>query len=226
MLKIDRVEQNVKLNENFIYYTSKENDYTLTILDENNAILKTNCGKSLNENGRNLGAEPIVAEQLSELIIKRLELKLLSNKTIEYCIDIETNFKLVENKHIINTFLKTLELHKYKSGKLDFKVSKDKNIQKSDWKGIKGYKTSRAIKLYSKNEEQEIELLESDLIRIELILNARALEQNNILKISDVESARIELKEFLLSMRATISKVNRYSKNTVYLIEKALLELE
>ncbi|MGL5971008.1 MAG: hypothetical protein ACRCZL_03240, partial [Cetobacterium sp.] len=132
----------------------------------------------------------------------------------------------VENKHIINTFLKTLELHKYKSGKLDFRVSKNKNIQKSDWKGIKGYKKSRAIKLYSKNEEQEIELLESDLIRIELILNARAIEQNNILKISDVESARIELKEFLLSMRATISKVNRYSKNTVYLIEKALLELE
>ncbi|MGL5984964.1 MAG: hypothetical protein ACRCZ1_06860 [Cetobacterium sp.] len=226
MLKIDRVEQNVELNENFIYYTSKENDYTLTILDENNAILKTNCGKSLNENGINIGAEPIKAEQLSDLIIKRLELKLLSNKTIEYCIDIETNFKLVENKHIINTFLKTLELHKYKSGKLDFRVSKNKNIQKSDWKGIKGYKKSRAIKLYSKNEEQEIELLESDLIRIELILNARAIEQNNILKISDVESARIELKEFLLSMRATISKVNRYSKNTVYLIEKALLELE
>lgn len=225
MLKIDRIEQNVRLNSEYQYYNEKQRDYTLTILGENNAILKTNPGKTLNELGMNLGASPQEAEYINNLIVQRLELSVINNKTIEYCMDIEVDFKLVEHKHIINTFLKALEMHGYKSGKLDFKVAKGKNIAKSDWKGIKGYKRSRAIKLYSKYEEQELGHLEGDLIRIELVLNAKALEQNDVYCISDDGVAKEEIREFLGSMKSTISRVNQYSKPTLELIEKAVKSL-
>lgn len=225
MLKIDRIEQNVELKEGVFYPNIKEKDYTLSIGEGTNAVLKSNPGKTLNEYGMNLGAEPREAKLINDLIIERLELKILDNKTIEYCLDIETDFKLVDNKHILKTFLKALEIHKYKNGKIDFKIEKDKWIDKAALKGLKGYKRSRALKIYSKYEEQGLGELEGDLIRIELVLNNKALEQNKINDISDVEKAKQEIKEFLLTMRGQIIRVNRYSKNTIFLIEKAIEKL-
>lgn len=225
MIKIDRIEQNVELREGKEYLNVREKDYTLTLYEGNKAILKTNPGRTLNEYGMNTGAIPEDAEYINNLIVERLELKVMDNKTIEYCIDIAVEWKLIEHKHIINTFLKALDLHNYRSGKLDFEVAKDKSIAKSNWKGIKGYKRSRAMKLYSKYEEQGLNELSGDLIRIELILNAKALEQNNITKISDVQKAREELLEFLGTMKDQIKKINRYSKPTFELISRAFEEV-
>ncbi|MGL5057971.1 MAG: hypothetical protein ACRC6A_11500 [Fusobacteriaceae bacterium] len=225
MLLLDRIEQSVELNEELQYYNTKDKDYTLTIVGEKDAILKTNPGRTLNDGGMNLGASPMEAEKINKMIVERLGLKVIGNKTIEYCLDIETDFKLVDNKHILKSFLKALAIHKYRSGKIDFVIQEDKWLDKSSLKGLKGYKTSRAMKIYSKLEEQGIGEVEGDLVRIELILGARALEKNKVKNISDVSKAVEEMKEFLISMRSTIKRANRYSKNTVYIIEKALEKL-
>ena len=152
-------------------------------------------------------------------------MKLLSNNSIEYCIDVHTDFKLINNKHILKTFLKALEIHSYKSAKIDFKIQKEKWIDKADLKGLKGYKKSRALKIYSKYEEQDLGHLKGDLIRLELILGVRALEQNKIDDIADVEKAKQEIKEFLGTMRRQITRSNQYSKPTINLIEKLIQEI-
>lgn len=224
-MKIDKIEQTVDMQGVEYNYQQKNQDFTLTPIGEGKATLKTNPGKTLNEYGINLGAEPRKAEEINKNIIEGLGVKLLSNKNIEYCIDVHTDFKLVDNKHILKTFLKALEVHKYKSGKIDFKIEKDKWIDKAKLKGLKGYKKSRALKIYSKYEEQDLGHLEGDLIRLELILGARALEQNKVENIADVEKAKQEIKEFLGTMRGTITKINRYSKFTVELIEKFVQEI-
>lgn len=224
-MKIDKIEQTVDMQGIEINYQQKNQDFTLTPIGEGKATLKTNPGKTMNEYGMNLGAEPGEAQKINKNIIEGLGVKLLSNNNIEYCIDVSTDFKLVDNKHVLKTFLKALEIHKYKSAKIDFKIEKDKWIDKAELKGLKGYKKSRALKIYSKYEEQDLGRLDGDLIRLELILGNRALEQNKIENIADVEKAKQEIKEFLGTMRGTITKINRYSKITVELIEKLMREI-
>lgn len=224
-MKIDKIEQTVEMSE--IVFTHKLNhaDYTIVPIGEGKATLKTNPGKSLNELGINLGAEPKEAQELNRKIIEGLGVKLLSNNSIEYCIDIYTDFKIIENKHILKTFLKALEIHKYKSGKVDFIIN-GQWIDKADLKGLKGYKNSRAMKMYSKYEEQSMGHLKGDLIRLELILGARALEQNKIDNIADVEKAKQEIREFLETMLKILpSKMNRYSMYTKILIDKFLQKI-
>lgn len=224
-MKIDKIEQTVEVQEVKFNYQIKNVDYTITPIGEGKATLKTNPGKTLNEFGINLGAEPIEAQEINQQIIDGLGVKLLSNNNIEYFVDVSTDFKLINNKHILKTFLKALEDHKYKSAKIDFKIEKDKWIDKAELKGLKGYKKSRALKIYSKYEERNLGHLEGDLIRLELVLGTRALEQNKIENISDVEKAKQEIREFLVTMRGQIIKVNRYSKITVELIEKMMKEI-
>lgn len=224
-MKIDKIEQTVEVQEVNFNYQIKDVDYTITPIGEGKATLKTNPGKTLNEFGINLGAEPGEAKEINQQIIDGLGVKLLSNNNIEYFVDVYTDFKLINNKHILKTFLKALEVHKYKSAKIDFKIEKDKWIDKAELKGLKGYKKSRALKIYSKYEEQNLGHLEGDLIRLELVLGTRALEQNKIENISDVEKAKQEIREFLATMRGQIIKVNRYSKITVELIEKMIKEI-
>ncbi|MGL5190586.1 MAG: hypothetical protein ACRC7S_13165 [Cetobacterium sp.] len=224
-MKIDKIEQTVEVQEVNFNYQIRDVDYTITPIGEGKATLKTNPGKTLNEFGINLGAEPGEAKEINQQIIDGLGVKLLSNNNIEYFVDVYTDFKLINNKHILKTFLKALEIHKYKSAKIDFKIEKDKWIDKAELKGLKGYKKSRALKIYSKYEEQNLGQLEGDLIRLELVLGTRALEQNKIENISDVEKAKQEIREFLATMRGQIIKVNRYSKITVELIEKMIKEI-
>ncbi|MGL5458697.1 MAG: hypothetical protein ACRDBY_03675 [Cetobacterium sp.] len=219
-MKIDKTEATVDIQNMEYNYQEKNKDYTLTPIGNNKAILKTNPGKTINIYGINLGADPREAEEINKTIMEGLGVRWLSNNNIEYCVDVYTDFKLVNNKHILKTFLKALEVHNYKSAKIDFKIEKDKWIDKAELKGLKGYKKSRAIKIYSKYEEQDLSYLEGDLIRLELILGARAIEQNNIENIADVEKASKEMRAFLATMRRQIAKVNRYSKVTVELIEK------
>lgn len=224
-MKIDRIEQTVNMENANIFFQMKNVDFTITPMGDNKAILKTNPGKTLN-NGLNLGAGPSEAKEINNKILEGLNVRLLSNNNIEYCVDVHTDFKLVNNKHILKTFLRALEVHKYKSGKVDFKIEKDKWIDKALLKGLKGYKTSRALKIYSKYEEQGLNSFKGDLIRLELILGARALEQNKINDISDVEKAKQELKEFLGTMSKVLpTKMNRYSVTTKTLIEQLLKEI-
>lgn len=223
-MKIDRIEQTVDLENANIFYQLKNVDFTITPMGENKALLKTNPGKTLN-NGLNLGADPKTAKEINNQILEGLNVRLLNNNNIEYCIDVQTDFKLVNNKHILKTFLKALEIYKYKSGKIDFKIEQGKWIDKAELKGLKGYKKSRALKLYSKYEEQGLNDLEGDLIRLELIFGYRAIEQNKINDISDVEKATQELKEFLTTMESLVTKVNQHSKPTKELISKFKMEL-
>lgn len=222
MIMIDKIEQTVEVQEVNSNYQIKDVDYTIMPIGEDKAILKTNPGKTLNEFGINLGAEPVEAQEINQQIIDGLGVKLLSDNNIEYCIDVRTDFKLIDNKHILKTFLKALAIHKYKSGKIDFEIEEDKWIDKAYLKGLKGYKTSRALKIYSKYEEQGLGHLEGDLIRLELAFGARALKQNKIENIANVEKAKQEIREFLGTMRGQIIKINRYSKVTVELIEKLI----
>lgn len=225
-MKIDKIEQTVEVQEIDFNYQVKNKNYTITPIGEGKATLKTNPGKTINELGMNLGAEPEEAQEINKRIIEGLNAKLLSNNNIEYCIDVHTDFKLVDNKHILKTFLKALEVHNYKSGKIDFKIEENKWIDKAELKGLKGYKKSRALKIYSKYEEQGILYRNDDLIRFELILGARALEQNKIDNIADIEKAKQEMREFLGTMSKVLpTKMNRYSVTTKTLIEQLLKEL-
>lgn len=225
-MKIDKIEQTVEIQVTDYDHQIKNVNFTITPIGENKAILKTNPGKTLNKLGINLGADPKEAQEVNEKIIKELGVKLLRNNSIEYCIDVPTDFKLVNNKYILKTFLKALEIHKYKNGKIDFKIEKDKWIDKTDLKGMKGYKTSRTLKLYSKYEEQGLNYLVGDLIRLELVLGTRALEQNNVDIISNIEKAKQELREFLWTMIEMLPRtMNRHSITTKILIETLLRNL-
>ncbi len=225
-MKIDRIEQIVSAKNVDLFYRIKSKDFVITPIGENLAHLKTNPGKTIN-NGMNLGALPSVAELINYEIIKNLKLELINLNKIEYCIDIETPFKLVDNKHILKTFYKALIHFHYKRGKLDFITDKNLNIENTHWKGLKGYKTDRSIKLYSKFEEKNI-ISEIDLLRLELSFGKRTIEQNEINNITNTEKARKELLEFVLYCDETLLKnVNRYSKNTritINLFKKKLIK--
>lgn len=224
-MRIDKIEQTVAVQMIELNYQIKNTNYTITPIGEGRATLKTNPGKTLNKLGINLGVDPGEAREINRKIIEGLGVKLLSNNSIEYCVDIQTDFKLINNKHILKTFLKALQIHKYKSAKIDFKIQKGKWVDKADLKGLKGYKKSRALKIYSKYEEQDLGHLKGDLIRLELILGVRALEQNKIEDISDIEKAKQEIREFLGTMRGQIVRSNQYSKPTIILIEKLMQEI-
>lgn len=214
-MQIDRIEQ-IICTKNLDLKKIKSNNYfSITLKKNNQAILTTNPGKMINRN-LNLGAYPIVAELINFEILKLLKIKVIKHQRIEYCIDIETPFKLINNKHIINVFYKILRDFNYNCGKLDFTPNDKNSIQTAYWKGIKGYKCGRTIKLYSKWEEQRINLnSDTDLLRLEISFGKRVIFQNKIKNISDIKKPKEELLEIILFCEKNyLKRINRYSKNT------------
>lgn len=229
-LLLDKVEVYTRNTCQEQVFLEKNMDYTYTPVNETNGMLKVNIGKSKNKGLINLGEKPKVVKSEIENILNEKKLAIDNLKSIEYCINIETDFKLVDNKNILETFNKALAIQKYKSGKVDYIIDEDKNIKNSKWKGIKGYKTARSIKLYSKYEENKnIEATDivGDLLRLELIFSKRVIEQNKIKDISDVEKAKNEMKDFLKIWKGILpEKINRYTKITKEVIKKLTDELE
>lgn len=216
-MKIDRIEQiictkNVNLNQQI-----KSNAFVLTPISENMFRLKTNPGKLIYKDF-NLGASPTLAEVINYEITYNLRAKILSFEKIEYCIDIEVPFKLTDHKHILNTFNQAFYYFNYRLGKLDFNRNQNL-IESSPWKGVKGYKTSRTIKLYSKCEEKNI-CSKNDIIRMELTFGKRAIKQNHIENISNIQKAVFELSELLFICEKCLpKKLNRYTIQTSVVIK-------
>lgn len=214
-MKIDRIEQIISTENIDMTLLKSKEGFRIVLKDNNEAILVTNPGRTLNNN-INLGASPRVAEKMNLEIIELLKLKVIGNYKIEYCIDIETPFKLVKNKHLVNMFCRIFKEFNYKRGKLDFSTNENNSIRFFDWKGIKGYKNGKSIKLYSKYEEKKINLdSDKDLLRLEISFGKTTLKQNNIQNISDVGKAREELLDMIIFCEKNyLKKVNRFSKNT------------
>lgn len=218
-MKIDRITQIVDITDSSIE-RYKTNNYELKLQDNNKGVLITNPGKILNDR-INLGAYPACAKKIISKIHQDLGVTFIQNKTIEYCIDIETNFKLINHKNIINTFREVLTLMNYRSGKLDIDNSSDTTIQNCSWKGIKGYKSGRTLKLYSKACEKMIDIGNKDIIRIELCLNKKPLYQN---KINDITNTTKANEEFLMLVKLwkglMPKKKNKYTIPSFFIIEK------
>lgn len=220
-MKIDRIEQTVCIKNINVNNKFNNKNYTIYPKGNNRAILKTNPGKTIN-NQINLGTLPSTAELINKEIIENLDVEFINYNKIEYCLDIKTPFKLIDNKHLINIFYQALLFFKYKCGKLDFNMNNKKSIRFAEWKGIKGYKNSRTIKLYSKIAEKNL-ISNFDIIRLELTFGKRTILQNKIEVISDIEKAKNEILELIEYCENNhLKKINRYSKNT----KKAILQFK
>lgn len=222
MLKIDRLLIYVSLNNKKITSKIINKNFVLEPFKEDIAILKINLGK-IENNGVNLGIAPNELKAYLEEVYNKTDLYFKKFKTIEYCIDIETNFKLIDNKFILKSFDIVLLDNGYKSGKLDYTREKGKSINENKWKGIKGYKTSKTLKLYSKIEEKKIST-NNDLIRIELTYNDRVITTSKIKNIDDTKKAKEEINKVLTEWEKKFSGKGNQHINKVRTIIKKFQE--
>lgn len=218
-MKLDKITQFVKIDdlaiENF-----KTQTYTLELATKKNGILKINPGKHLDENRINFGAYPCCADKIANKIHKDLGLTLEGNKTIEYCVDIKTDFKLSKCKNTLESFRNALKVMGFHKAKLDIE-NNGNTIQECGWEGVKGYKAGRTFKLYSKAHEKRLNYDEGDLVRIELCMHRKPLKQNKILELTNTKKAQKEFIELLRVWKMLMPKrKNRYTIPTFYLIEK------
>lgn len=224
MINIDRVVVFVELKKPLVKKVITKG-YSIEPINENKALLKLNIAK-LNNNGLNFGTTPQENNQYLKELLSFLNLKFNSFKTIEYCVDIITEFKLSDNRFIIKTFDKILLLNNYKTGKLDYSRENGKELIKSNWNGIKGYKTSRTLKLYSKATEKKL-ITDKDIIRLELTFNERAISSNKIKNITDTKKAITELQNILYDWSCELKgKGNQYIKRNKELVNSLKKELE
>lgn len=225
MIKIDRVLQKVRyIGEGEIKNKIITNDYILSPETENKVLtLKTNIGKTLN-NGLNDGATIEDFNLCNKNILEGLNLELLNNKTIEFCIDIPTDSKMIDNKIFAVSFHNALSKFNCKRVTNTFKAEKDISREKQSIIGVKGFLKGNhtSIKLYSKQEEREKEGYLQDIIRFEIILDTYSLERLGLdIKISDngLDPLITFIKTFLNTWRAALGKKNRYSKKVFELID-------
>jgi len=188
--------------------------------------LKTNVGKALN-NGFNTGAEPEIVKEYIDLTEEKGILKLGKHSSIEYCINIEIDFNTKKENRFWNDVFNMLIDNKFKTSTLSLdnqeKVNRNGSMTKDRIVGIKGYKTGRTFKLYSKLFEKGIcsENPDKDVIRLELELNSKGLSRLSIEELEDLVKVKAEILGYLDSIKKESGKrKNRWNRNTHFIVEQ------
>lgn len=219
-MKIDRVVQSCKIVDDTKYNTRiSKQDYT-AIPEENGTVtLRSNPGKTIAK-GLNVGVEVKDFKLYNRSLMEGLGLDLIRNNVLEFMEDIETDFKMIDCKNIVVSFHNALTEFGCKRITNTFKGEKGVKRDRQSLIGIKGYKNNNyQIKLYSKNEERMIPTYDKDLIRIEIILDKRAIDTLKVQKdIDDIKVIEF-LKMFLEVWKRVVGRANQHNKPTLNLIK-------
>ncbi|MGL4425248.1 MAG: hypothetical protein ACRCZ1_04580 [Cetobacterium sp.] len=221
MLKIDRVVQSCEIVDNTKYDSRIFNENYTLIPEENGTItVKTNVGKTIGK-GLNDGVFVSEFKMYNETIVGGLGLKLIRNNIMEFMIDIETEFKMIDCKNIVISFHNALTEFDCKRITNTFKAEKGVKRDKQTLIGVKGYKNNHyQIKLYSKCEERKIPSYDRDIIRFEVILDKYSIDTLKLTtEINDIKIKEF-MKEFLGVWKKAIGRKNRHSTNTFELIAR------
>ncbi|MGL6024165.1 MAG: hypothetical protein ACRC0F_06080, partial [Cetobacterium sp.] len=220
-MKIDRINQSCSVTCGTKYKTRiSKLGYTVTPEENGTFTVKSNVGKILGK-GSNVGIDIKDFKVTNNTLLEGLGLELIRNNLLEFMEDIETDYKLIDYKNIIITFHNALTEFGCKRITNTFKSEKGVLRNKQDLIGVKGFKNNNyQIKLYSKHEEQGLTKYEKDLIRIEIILDSRAIDKLKIKKEVTEEKVIEFLLEFLELWKKKVGRANQHSKNTLDLIEK------
>ncbi|MGL5620810.1 hypothetical protein [Cetobacterium sp.] len=196
----------------------KKDGYVITIENNGEVKIKVNEGKALREDNLNLGAS---CEDVKNCIIKVLDeyqLEFLRFITIERVIDINLEFRSINNQTIYTTFSNAIGKLKY--GNCTSGYINNGNYKKIKLKEIKGHRRDKDIKLYSKFEEKGI-YTDDDYLRLELIHKSRILPTMKIDDLSDLKEIKIELLEILNKWDEQLPiKLNRYTQPVKTVIKR------
>lgn len=234
MIKIDRISQKVS-TKNYKGKLSNEQqeDFCFSKLDIDNqiAIITTNPGKSLNDQGLNVGASIPIVKSYNKLQLGSLNLKLLNNTLIEFCIDVEIPHKIYEfdNQKLFDAFRNAgRSLGILTPNKTDTRLYEDivensvrlKDIQVSQTMG-----TGAVYKFYDKSrqwEQKDNVMLEKQIYRFEIKFNSTLIRTNNFNTNIFISRAKAFLNEWSLQLGKTTSRYNKKEKDLIELFLKEL----
>lgn len=218
-MKIDRVVQLCRAKEGTEFKT-RISTKDFTVVPEENGLytVKTNPGKTIGQ-GNNIGVEVREFKMCNETILDGLGLKLERNNLLEFMEDIEIKHKMIEHKNIITSFHNALTEFGCKRITNTFKTEKGIRREKQSLIGAKGYKNNHySIKLYSKHEEKGLKGYDEDKIRIEVVLDSRAIDKLKLTKEVKEKPVIDFLIEVLNIWEKVLGRKNRYSIPTFELI--------
>lgn len=218
-MKIDRVIQLCKAKEGTEFKTRISTKDFVVVPEENGFFtVKTNPGKTIGQ-GNNIGVEVGEFKMHNETMLDGLGLELERNNLLEFMEDIEIKHKMIENKNIIISFHNALTEFGCKRITNTFKGEKGVRREKQSLIGAKGYKNNNySIKLYSKHEEQGLKGYDKDKIRIEVVLDSRAIDKLKLSKELKEKPVIDFLIEILDIWEKVLGRKNRYSIPTFELI--------
>ncbi|MEG2347848.1 MAG: hypothetical protein RSB50_09230 [Cetobacterium sp.] len=216
-ISYDRIVFIAKDIKGLITEPIKTKRHTITIECNGEVKVKINEGKALREDDFNIGSNAENTKAyINELLIK-YQLDFIKFVTIERVVDINTEFRAIDNQTIFKTFYNAI-------GKLKFRdtniaTNNDGNYDKKKLKGVKGYRRDKEIKLYSKFEEKGISS-DKDFVRLELIHKSRLLPNMNIDDLSELKDIKLEFLEIISCWENEIPiKLNRYTKPVKTIID-------
>lgn len=218
-MKIDRVVQLCKAKEGTEFKT-RVSTKDFTVVPEENGFftVKTNPGKTIGQ-GNNVGVEVGEFKMHNETMLDGLGLELERNNLLEFMEDVEIGYKMTEHKNIIISFHNALTEFGCKRITNTFKAEKGVRREKQALIGVKGYKNNNySIKLYSKHEEQGLKGYDEDKIRIELIIDSRAIDKLKLSKDIKEKPVIDFLIEILDIWEKVLGRKNQYTKPTFELI--------
>ena len=220
-MKIDRVVQSCKAKEGTEFKTRVSTKDYVVVPEENGMFtVKSNPGKTLGK-GNNIGVRLEDFEMYNQTTLEGLGLELVRNNLLEFMEDIEIKHKMIEHKNIIISFHNALTEFGCKRITNTFKAEKGIKREKQALIGAKGYKNNNySIKLYSKHEEQGLKSYDEDKIRIELIVDARAIDKLKISKIIKLKPVHAFMLELLEVWEKVLGRKNQHTKPTFEIIEK------
>ncbi|MGL4652703.1 MAG: hypothetical protein ACRDA2_02260 [Cetobacterium sp.] len=222
-MKIDRIIQSC-LNIHEIPLTTRifTKDYIMVPEENGTITLKSNSGKTVGR-GNNIGVAIGDFEMYNKSLIEGLGLQLIRNNLLEFCIDVEFDYKMIDHKNIAISFHNALTEFGCKRITNTFKTEKGVSRKNQALIGVKGYKNNNyGIKLYSKNEELVLKAYDTDIIRFELVVDNRAIDKMKLVKTVNEELVIDFVNEFFSVWKQTLKRKNRYTIPTFDLIQKLI----
>jgi hypothetical protein len=220
-MKIDRTIQSC-LNLDELPLTTRifTKDYIMVPEENGTITLKSNSGKTVG-GGNNIGVKIGDFEMYNKSLMDGLGLKLIRNNLLEFCIDVEFNYKMIEHKNIAISFHNALTEFGCKRITNTFKTKKGVERKNQPVIGVKGYKNNNyGIKLYSKCEEVFLASYSTDIIRFEVVVDNRAINKLELVKTINKELIIDFINGFFQVWKKAIKRKNRYTIPTFDLIEE------
>lgn len=209
-ISYDRVVFLAKDIKGLITEPIKDKHHTITIEGNSEVKIKINEGKALREDNFNIGCDAEVTKSYIKELLVRYELEFIRFVTIERVVDINTEFRAINNQTIFKTFYNAIGKLKFR----DTNLATDNNGKYGEkkLKGVKGYRRDKEIKLYSKFEEKGISS-NKDFIRLELIHKSRLLPNMKVDDLSELKDIKLEFLKIINIWETEIPiKLNRYTK--------------